>query len=107
VARILPRGCQDAERWRNRRGAEGGASALTQMLGREVGMALSDKYCGFDEVRRSDEKGYYCECCGKRMDANFREVVRLTLPHKFVEQLDRQCMPNVKVRRGPTEGETK
>ena len=63
-------------------------------------MALSDKYCGFDEVRHSDEKGYHCECCGKRMDADFREVVRLTLPHKFVEQLDRQCMPNAKVSGG-------
>jgi hypothetical protein len=63
-------------------------------------MALSDKYCGFDEVRHSDEKGYHCECCGKRMDADFREVVRLTLPHKFVEQLDRQCTPNAEITGG-------
>ena len=64
------------------------------MLGMEVEMALSDKYCGFDEVRYTSGKGYYCECCGKMMDANFREVVRLTLPRGFVEQLDRQCEPN-------------
>lgn len=57
-------------------------------------MALNDRFCGFDEVRHNDEKGYYCSCCGIKLSDDFREVVRLTLPHKFVEQLDDQCKPN-------------
>ena len=39
----------DAERWRNRRGAEGVASALTQMLGMEIDMS-EERSAGMYEV---------------------------------------------------------
>ena len=44
------RGCRsDAERWRNRRGAEGVASPLTQMLGMEIDMS-EERSAGMYEV---------------------------------------------------------
>lgn len=46
--------------------------------------------CGFSNVRR-DEKGYYCEICGKRMDRTFEQRIRLTLPPQYLTQLRRQC----------------
>lgn len=46
--------------------------------------------CGFTDVRR-DEVGYYCPVCGMRMRPEYEDVIRLTLPPKYLRELREQC----------------
>ena len=51
-------------------------------------------YCGFNQVRRHDDGGYFCSFCGTEMPDNFALMVETSLSQKWIDQLNEQCSGN-------------